>query len=178
MPKPKEPSRALDSNCLTYFIEAGSGLATPAGPAGDQKLALYRLALYQHWGYFVTETVKNEVKDIPNIDLAKMHESWLSTLIDEVRVRNPGRVNARTEELAEHHSDANDCRIVAECEDAGLQVLLSNDDNLIKRLGSRSEILIIRPLEYWESLAILSGARPTTVPHHTNPLAQVSWWKW
>ena len=73
----------------------------------------------------------------------------------------------------------NDCLILAEAKDLGLDVLLSYDSDILKRLASvEKEVVLIRPSDYWNSLGVPRGADLQTVPHNTNPLSQKTWWRW
>ena len=87
-------------------------------------------------------------------------------------------MQARAEALSLHHSGANDCRILAEAEEIGLDILLTYDADFCKRLTGRSKVVaLLRPSLYWSKLAIVRGAQPITIPHHSNPLSDKTWWQ-
>lgn len=168
----------LDSNCLSYLLDGIYSTTGPTGPLADEQLALVRIMFYDEWGLYVTPTVVTECGRIRDNVRAEIHSSWLSTLIAETQPINPTAISARTTMLQQWHSDPDDCRIVAECEDASIRVTLTYDDDFISRLSARTVVKLQRPSEYWAVLGIPKGANPQTRPHDTNPLAAMTWWKW
>lgn len=168
----------LDSNCLSYLLDGIYTITGPTGPVADQQIALVRIMLYDEWGLFVTPTVVDECERIRNNARAAVHDSWLSTLITEMQPINSLIVSSRGTQLLQWHNDPDDCRIVAECEDAGIRVVLTYDRPFIGHLRSRTVVKVLRPTEYWESLGIPKGSGPQTSPHDTNPLASLDWWRW
>jgi predicted nucleic-acid-binding protein len=154
------------------------GLHERTDSLADQKKALVRVFLYDRWGLYVTPTVVVECAAIRNVARAELHASWLNTLFAETTIINVAAVDARARALQAHHSGANDCRIVAEAEDAGVTVMLTFDDDMIARLTPHTSLRLVRPLDYWNSLGIAPGSQPATSPHATNPLLQQTWWRW
>lgn len=171
---------ALDSNCLSYLLDAVNASEAPMqdDPLREQKLALVRVMLYDEWGLYVAPRVTEECVRIRNTSRAALHASWLNSIFSEVQPIKPASIAARANELLAHHADIDDCCVLAECEDAGIRVLLTHDDELISRLSRYTGIQLLRPAEYWSNLGIAKGVRPQTVPHVTNPLALVRWWHW
>lgn len=168
----------MDSQCLSYLIDAIEGLDEPTDALADQRVALFRTYLYREGGLFITPTVKVECERIRDVDRAAIHKSWISTFFGETQPINQPRIDVRTAELEAFHHDSDDCRILAEAEDAGLTVLLSFDSAFILRLRGKTNVVLLRPLDYWLSLRIPKGSGPVTVPHHTNPLTARTWWRW
>jgi hypothetical protein len=169
---------AADSQCVSFLIDALINVKEPTDALADQRIALFRTYLYRDRALLLTPTVIAECKAIPNAGRAAHHESWISTFFGVTQPIDPVGIDARTAELLAIHNGAGDCRILAEAEDVGINVLLSFDAALISRLCDRTTVQLLRPLEFWESLNIPKGARPITVPHSTNPLATLDWWKW
>ena len=99
-------------------------------------------------------------------------------LFPETQSINPAQISARTRELLSFHADENDCRIVAEAEDASLDAVLTFDERLVARLAAQTNFVLIRPAEYWGRLGIPRGTSPTTVPRNDNPMAAATWWRW
>lgn len=173
------PSRGihvgLDSQCLSYLIEAMSVTAAPVGDLAPQKLALFRCYLYRPGGLHVTPTVTAEWHRIRDADRLALHGSYSQTLIGETQPINQRQIDARTIALDVFHSDADDCRILAEAEDASLSVLLTFDTRFIDRLQPHTTVTLTRPTDFWASLSVPRGARPATEPRADNPLSLVSW---
>lgn len=167
----------LDSQCYTYLIDVMSNLSEPTDNIANQKIALFRTFLYRKEGLFLLPTVRIECERIKDIMRAQLHESW-TTLFPETQPINPSHIDKQTNEFLTFHSDADDCRILAETEDAGLSVLLSFDSKFITHLKGKTNVSIIRPLDFWISLDIPRGANLATVPRFDNPMAAQSWWKW
>jgi hypothetical protein len=67
--------------------------------------------------------------------------------------------------------------VVAEAEAAGAEVLLTCDARMIKHLGSRALLALMRPTEFMASLAIPPGTQPYWIPADGNPLATQTWWR-
>jgi hypothetical protein len=171
---------ALDSNCLSYLIDALSQGHEPTqdDPLREQRLALVRIMLYDEWGLYVTPMTVIECERIRSLARAQLHDSWLSSIFSELQPLDRPAIEARTLELLAHHPDADDCRVVAECEGAGIRVLLTYDYDLIENLGSRTSVRLLRPVEYWTDLKVERGAAPQSMPAHGNPLASAIWWRW
>ena len=170
----------LDSQCLSYLLDAISEVNEPIDP-----LALERIALIRSWFYleegtlFITETVMKEVAKMRASDRRDFHESFVRTLFHDYPVGNVDAVVTRALYFKSIHPEPNDCRILAESEELGIDVLLTYDRNFIRRLTTvSSTVRLMTPCSYWDSLRIPRGALPKTVPHHTNPLSTQTWWRW
>jgi hypothetical protein len=72
--------------------------------------------------------------------------------------------------------DINDCRVVAETEFAGLEVLLSSDRRL-RRLQPFTTIKILRPSEFWRSLGITRKPETFLAPASENPNYGKAWFE-
>lgn len=167
----------LDSQCYTYLIDAMAGLDEPTDTLAEQRIALFRTFLYSDNGLFILPTVLTEYKRIRNRSRIAFHEEW-TTLFGETQPIDPMRVEARSAQFLSIHDDPDDCRILAEAEDARLGTLLSFDSKFIAHLTGASPIRLLRPLEYWQSLNIPRGAKPCTLPRSDNPMASQTWWRW
>jgi hypothetical protein len=168
----------IDSQCLSYVIDAFAGISPPTDALAIQKLALVRLFFYLPGTLWVTPTVTVECAGIRNVDRAELHESFIRVLFGEMPLRDSSSVNSRTEFLKQHHTGENDCSIVAEAEDVGHSVLLSFDSTLVRRLTPYTTVKLTEPYQYWEELSLPRGAKADKVPHFTNPLLSENWWRW
>jgi len=176
----KSSLAALDSNSLSYLLDAVHAGEEPAAhdPLREEKLALVRIMLYDEWGLYVTPQVGKECARIRNVSRAELHASWLNSIFTEVQPVNATRIEARASELLSKHVGRGDCQMVAEAEDAGIRVLLTSDVNFISRLSASTSVKLLRPTSYWTSLNLPIGTRPRTLPHDSNPLAAMRWWRW
>ena len=168
----------LDSQCLSFLIDAIQGIAMPGAPIAPEKLALVRTYLYTPGTLWVTPTVEEECAPIKNLDRRALHESWMSAVFGVRPVTNPQRIQKRAEELHLTHKGLNDCRILAEAEDVGLDVLVSFDADFVAHLRRLSAVKLQEPMELWSALNIAKGCKPDKVPHATNPLGAQTWWQW
>lgn len=167
----------LDSQCYTYLIDAMAGVDEPTDALAEQHVALFRTLLYRDGCLFISPTVVTEYERIRDGVRVAFHEEW-TTLFGETQPINPARIDARSREFLALHNDPDDCRILAEAEDAGLAVLLSFDSKFVSHLAGASAVVLLRPVDYWLSLKIPKGARPSTTPRFDNPMALQTWWRW
>ena len=168
----------LDSQCLSYLIDAMQGVVAPSGDLAEEKVALFRIYLYTPGTLSVTPHVLEECARMRNKDRRSLHASYVNVLFGEPCLNSPDRVGVRTLERGSSHSGHSDCRILAEAEDVRLTTLLTYDAAFIRRLGHASHVALVRPADYWDVLSIPRGTRPDKLPHQTNPLASMRWWQW
>jgi hypothetical protein len=93
---------ALDSNAMTYWIEALSSTSgPPAEPCSLEKLALAHIFyLPKESGFHYTPTVGTEFQAIRDGVKRDSHVSWALTHVSGVRpLPNPSAVHARAREL-------------------------------------------------------------------------------
>lgn len=167
----------LDSQCYTYLIDLMANLGEPTDDLAEQRVALFRSLLYRKGGLFISPTVRIEYQRIRDHSRAAFHED-MTTLFPETQPINAPRIESRIGDFLKLHGDADDCRILAEAEDAGLSVLLSFDLKFISRLNGASQVSIMRPLDYWQSLNISKGAVTVMAPRFDNPMSLQTWWRW
>ena len=168
----------LDSQCLTYLIEAISGGKKPTDSLASQKVALLRCYLYLPDTLWVSPTVVDECARIRNVERAKLHQKFVKVLFGELPVSDSARVSVRTNEFFQFHARRGDCRILAEAEDIGFTALMSFDAKFVGRLARHSPVRLLRPTEFWHSLAVPRDSPPDKLPHHTSQLSRESWWRW
>ncbi len=169
----------LDSQCLSYLIDAANGVSEPTDPLADERKALLRLWFYGPGRFYVSETVLSECECIRGIERRQLHESFGAITYWGLPVHDAGTVSKRVVELLQLHPRVSDCRILAEAEDLVLDALLTYDKKMIKHLCViSSKVALMTPSNYWLNLGIPQGATPHSVPHDTNPLSGQSWWRW
>src|SRR5437016_13186714 len=110
---------ALDSNAMTYWIEAMSSTTGPPGePCGAEKVALARIYFCrpEESGYHLTPTVQQEYEAIKVQKKLEDHVSWRMVHISPVMpLPEAATVQSRVDELRPFYKGENDRRIVAEC---------------------------------------------------------------
>jgi len=172
---------ALDSNAMTYWIDALSSVqGPPAEPCSDEKLALARIFFWMphECCFHFTPAVEAEYRAIRDRAKRDNHMSWALVMISPVRpLPDTVAVEKRASELLQcHRKGGKACRIVAECALTEIVTLLTCDGDLLKNLRDKTSVQICRPSEYWQRMAVPPGTRSTCAPHETNPLSQYSWW--
>lgn len=179
MKRARNPQIGLDSQCLSYMLDAIEGIDEPTDSLASEKKALLRSWVYKPGTFTLTETVMSEVGRISNIERRKLHESFIGTHFIASHVRDHTAIQARAGQFQLKHPPPNNCRILAEAEELGLDIVLTYDDNFWKRLHAESPTTkLMKPSAYWLGLRIPRGAEPITVPLNTNPLSQQTWWLW
>lgn len=175
----REPKVGLDSQCLSYLLDAVAGIEEPTDALAGERKALIRIWFYTLGTFYVSETVVKEVGAIRTADRREFHDGFVQTLFLDLPVRDRAAVELRTAQLMVSHPQMNDCRVLAEAEDLGLCAILTYDREFKRRLDSASGVVeVMMPSAYWSSLNIPEGASPITAPHHSNPLSGQSWWRW
>lgn len=175
---------AIDSNALTYLIEAIAPDYDPSTDKSDvalERIAMIRSYLYCDCFFQVLPTVAYEYSRISKEEWRLTHERVSNVLLlddfseldeDEEAIR------LRAKDLFIHHPKEKDCQIAAEAEAAGVAVLLTYDKDLIGRLGPIVKGLsIMRPTDFLAKLGIGSGAKPIRLPSSSNPLYSKNWWR-
>ena len=172
---------AIDSNALTYLVEAIEPAYDPAHDApglAAERIAMIRTYLYggvQFWVMPTVEAEYNRIQD-PSRHLRHQRAAWI--LLHDAPVDTPANdLNVRARALNAFHSGATDCRIVAEAEVSGVRSLVTRDDKLITNLQPHTKLLLQYPSAFWASLNIAPGSKPLLEPHPSTPLAHVLWWR-
>ena len=170
---------AIDSNAMTYLVDAMTAGCRPSGELAREKIALLRNYLYRDDILYISATVAAEYKRIKEERLRHYHQELADILLGEIVEMDPSEIKSRTAEYSAFHSRHNDCRILAESELGGASVLLTYDRDFMKRLRSRTRLIeLLSPSEFWVQLNIPRGARPAKSPSPSNPLAKKLWWVW
>jgi len=173
------PEICLDSQCVSYVIDALKDLVEPTDKLAEQKIALVRSYFYIAGTFWTTPTVVREVEAIRNPERKAEHDSWRGFNFPAGQPNDPEAVKRRADELETFHAGINDRLILAEAEDIGFSTLLSFDGDFVKHLGNQARRLTLTtPAAFWESRAIPRGAPRKTEPTYDNPLAGQTWWRW
>ena len=170
---------ALDSNCLTYLINACKGTTGIDPSIAEEGLALIRIWFYLDDRYFISEQVLKECQPISDKDHRETHLAFANTTYFGLEPKAPDIVKSRAKHFFSIHQGKKDCRVLAEAEDMGANILFSYDNSFIKKLGQCSDrVRIMRPSEYWKSAQLPRGIVPKLRPHDSNPLATMTFWRW
>ena len=173
---------ALDSNALTRLIDACAPNYDPASDASKERperVAMLRIDFYARRQLTLVPRVAVEYARTSEEKRRNDHEAFHLDLLEDADISWPKtRIEERAEVLRGVHRDADDCRILAETEAAGIAVLLTCDETLVAKLGSRTRTWLASPSEFWSALSLPRGTSPTTAPHPSNPLHHKTWWIW
>lgn len=173
---------SIDSNALSYLVDAMMNGKKPIGNEADEKIALLRTYLYRKDILYVSPTVKEEYENIKDEKKRRDHQEITEILLGEILELDNCLVKKRATEYYQYHSgnnDEKDCRILAEAEIGGYDLLLTYDQDFYKRLYHKTHIIkMMKPSDFWDSLGIPQNSRPVIAPHPTNPLSKETWWRW
>jgi hypothetical protein len=115
----------LDTQCVSYLVDAIDGVEEPTDSLAEERKALVRTLFYMPRTFYVTDTVVSECARIRNVDRRELHKSFFKVTLLNVSVRDKAAIRMRTKQLMAVHPELNDCRVLAEAEDAGLDTLRS-----------------------------------------------------
>jgi predicted nucleic acid-binding protein len=172
----------IDSNCCSYLVDAMVKSVRPTGDVAGEKIALLRIYFYSNDTLYVSPTVKAEYEKMKNEGERRNHQGVVDILLGDIQPTAICTLESRIMEYAEYHTgkkNKTDCRILAETELGGGQILLTYDQDFLKRLRGRTHtVRMMTPSEFWSSLGLSKGIEPVKVPHPTNPLSSEKWWIW
>lgn len=172
----------IDSNAVTYLLEAMATGKQPIDNLAAEKISLLRTYLYRDGTFCISPTVRAEYSKIRDDVRRKYHTDLGDFLLDDTVKPDSRVLEIRTSELARFHRGRrklNDCRIVAEAELGGCKCLLTFDESLLKNLKCHTRgINLSTPSAFWSSLKVPQGSSPVKCPRPTNPLSKESWWIW
>ena len=75
-----ESTVGLDSQCLSYLLDAVAEVQEPIDALAEERKALIRIWFYTPGTFYVSETVVKEVAAIRAADRREFHESFVRTL--------------------------------------------------------------------------------------------------
>jgi len=170
---------ALDSNCLTYLINACESKLGIDPSIAEEGIALIRIWFYLDERYFISKQVLDECGPIGDNALRDMHLAFANRTYFGLETKAPATVEAHVNQYLSIHPRKKDCRVLAEAEDMGVDILLSYDNDFISHLGRYSDsVRIMRPSDYWKLVQMPRGTAPKVRPHVSNPLANKTFWLW
>ena len=173
---------AIDSNTLTYLIDATQPSYDPAIDINlaDERISMLRLFLYLGQSFYILPTVRNEYNRIKDPKKHYFHKHYHDILLlDTHKNIDPSALNILKTFYNRTHTGESDCLVLAEAELSYMDILLTCDDDFIKKLSSvSSKVKIYRPKDYWKQLNIPKGSIPNLFPYHSNPLVSKTWWQW
>ncbi len=103
MTKDHHPRVGLDSQCLSYLLDAMFGVTEPTDTLANEKKALIRIWFYTPETYYASETVVSEAKAIQEPVRRELHEGSLRVLFLDPPLQDRASVEARTVQLAASH---------------------------------------------------------------------------
>ena len=152
----------VDTHIVSYLLLANT---SDISNEDDEKLMREELAIHSLWlspycDLFVTPTVWKEIARIPgyragtlpNVSLRDQNISTLILLFNEILGLDAHAVDARARHYNRFHKDMDDCYLVAESEEAALDVILTFDRDLLKHLRHQANIPLMMPSEYEDGL--------------------------
>lgn len=151
----------VDTQIVSYLLIANT---TDVSTETDKQLMQEKLAIQALWlspycDLFVAPTVWKEIWRIP-MNLAGTRPGMtryaenvgtLILLFNEILHLDAQAVDTRARYYSQFHTDLDDCYLVAESEEAVLDVVLTYDKELLKHLKHRTNIPLMTPTEYQNS---------------------------
>lgn len=172
----------IDSNAMTYLVEAIMNGGKPSGNVADEKIALLRSYLYREDTLYISPTVKEEYDKIKDEIKRQDHQGIADIILGDLSPSDITLIQSRASDYSTHHQgekNKKDCKILAEAELSGCDILLTYDQTLLKNLkGKTHKVQLREPSEYWNSIGIMKGGKPVRAPHTSNPLSRETWWIW
>jgi hypothetical protein len=163
----------LDGNRGSYSI-------VPNDPAAEQRIAAVRLFLW--CDPQIVPTVRLEASRILSPAKLEEHMRFIDYSFAEITLDGPQTLASErraNELLAYHPTGIDDCRIVAETEQAPeIPVLVTFDRDLKRNLRPHTRLRIETPTECWAALNIPHGTPSQWTPASSHPLANEPWWHW
>ncbi|MFA6500093.1 MAG: type II toxin-antitoxin system VapC family toxin [Desulfurivibrionaceae bacterium] len=172
---------AIDSNALTFLVDAMMGRYNPKNDSEDlllQKVSLLRIFIYCGTQFYVLPTVEMEYKRIKNVIKLEEHKSICEALLfDGIFIPDEILTNIMIDKYSKKHTGLNDCKILAEANQLEVETLLTYDFDFYNNLRTHSDsVTLAIPSEYWNSLYLPVGTSPIWSPHESNPLSKQTWW--
>lgn len=171
----------LDSNTMTYLAQVFHPDYDPESDSSglrDDRIALFRLYLYLDNIPWIVPAIEQEYQQIKEQQRLQSHTHLAYAYLNEApELPDIPEVEERVKELLVRHPGEQDCRVVAQTEALGANVLLSCDNDLLRHLSSVARISLERPTTYWNQLAVPRGKRPRLEPK-LGSAEKTVWWKW
>lgn len=166
----------LDSNALSYLARAfNDDFKQPrtTDPLDDEIVAVARVFLYLEYVPWIVPAVQAEYQEIRCASLLRRHDSFAANGLLEAESSVAEAAELRAIQLNAFHPHLADARVVAQAEQINADVVLTCDRDLLKSLGAKSSLAVLRPSDYWEALNVRRGQRPAREPRDLG-----DWWRW
>jgi predicted nucleic acid-binding protein len=168
---------AVDSQCLTYLIDALEGISRPTDELTPQRIALATCFFYRQDCFRYTRTVEDEVRRMKEPRRTN-HLRWMEIHFAPTLPHDEHRMLGAAHAFTHYHPPFRDCRILAECHQGHLDALVTFDLTFKKRLGPVSgPVRLLTPMEFLSSLELCVGDEPARLPHSSNPMIDDQWWR-
>jgi hypothetical protein len=178
----EEKQTLIDAMIVDYLVNAMDNKYYPNRDS-DQKLRMERVAAFRLflWAQLsMAPSANRQLRQTKNPEWLGKLERLVLIHLGEPQIDSVFRVKSeiRAKELNQHHSDLDDCLIVAEAELLGCSALVTFDSTLKKRLSSVAQLPITTTSEEWNRLAIPRGKPSCWQPADSNPKLVEQWWRW
>jgi hypothetical protein len=173
---------AIAVQVLLYLLEAVCDGLLPdaaAEPNAAERLATFRVFCYSPCALWVPPTVRAKYALVTDPATRARHDEWASLHLEEdvAPGADEAELAARADALGIHHDDVEGCRVVAEAEAVGVDVLMTSDEGLIRSLRAHTALSLLKPSEFFLSLGIPPGTEPPWLPPPGNPLRDATSWR-
>lgn len=148
----------VDTHIVDYLLTANTTDVSNETdyPLMKEKVTIQSLWLSPYCMLCVAPTVWKEVLRIPRsragtlpgMPLKEQAVGTLILLFHEILRLDAQAVDRRARYYNQFHKDLDDCYLIAESEEAALDVVLTYDKALLKHLKQRANIPIMTPTEY------------------------------
>ena len=101
----KNQNVGIDSQCLSYLIDAVVDVEEPVDPLAEEKKSLIRTWFYLPGTFYVSETVVKECSKIRNSERRELHDRFIVPLFIDAPVRNSSAVEKQTAKYMERHAE-------------------------------------------------------------------------
>jgi predicted nucleic acid-binding protein len=171
----------IDSNTITYLFEAIDNY-NPNNDKDDnlrnERIAMIRIRFYAVRRLHILPSVRSEIDKISNIDKWLKHKAIVGWLDTRPYNLSDKKILKRKSYFLQFHNQDMDCRILAEAEGTGMNILLSYDNDFKRKLKQKAKgVSIISPSDFFSSLNLAPGTAPLLRPDPSNPLYSEPWWR-
>ncbi len=169
----------LDSNCVTYLLDALMGSSRPADsdPLATQKVALVRILFYAPRSLAYTEALRKEIEAIPNVSRRANHLNALDVLFSELFIHDRSALESECSQLVARGINAEDARWICEAVASDAALMVTWDRALLAQAARVGEVRVQSPTNAYTTLGIGTGTQLRTQPAPNNPLSRESWWR-
>jgi hypothetical protein len=173
---------AVELQVMLYLLEGVCDGLLPdalAEPDAAERMATFRIFCYSPCALWVPPTVRAKYTRVSDPAARARHHEWARLHLEEdvAPGADESELAARADALRTHHDDVEGCRVVAEAEAVGVDVLMTSDEELIRNLRAHTALSLLKPSEFFISLGIPPGTKPPWLPPPGNPLRDATSWR-